>query len=142
LCVTRVAKQRGSAAVFEEFGQLVGVQRGIEWDNRASCGDGSQISCYPPGMVIGHDSQARSARESVFEDPSAHGFGHAAEFGIGAAFNVIVALKFQSDVVRPTLRAFGKTVVESRHGSSGLYTKNVLTAEAAEPAENEGAALH
>jgi hypothetical protein len=57
------------------------------------------------------------------------------KFGVGATLEVIVALNFQSDVVRPTLRAFDKTVVESGHESCGIYTKNLSTAERAETAE-------
>ncbi len=92
-------------------------------------------------MVIGHDGQPRAASESVsgdpiFGSPSPHGFRHPVKFGIGTTLDVIMALNFQSDVVRPALRAFDKTVVESGHESCGIYTKNIFTAEFAETAED------
>src|SRR5215831_19505815 len=45
------------------------------------------------------------------------------EFAVGAAFEVIVALEFECDVIGPALGAFQKTVVERGHGSWGIYTK-------------------
>ena len=48
-----------------------------------------------------------------------------------------MVLKFERDIVGPALGAFDKTVVEGRHGSWGIYTKNLLTAEHAEAAENK-----
>jgi hypothetical protein len=59
------------------------------------------------------------------------------EFFISAALDMIVALKFQRDVVWPALRAFDKTVVKSRHESCGIYTKNLFTAERVEVPEIE-----
>jgi hypothetical protein len=82
-------------------------------------------------MVIRHDGQPRTAGEAVLGDPPPDGFGHAAEFGVGATLNLIVALEFECDVVRPALGAFDKTVVESGHESWGIYTKN--SARFAEP---------
>jgi hypothetical protein len=83
-------------------------------------------------MVICHDSEPGSPRESVFIDPSSHRFGHPAEFGVRATLDVIVPLDLESDVIGPALRAFDKTIVESGHESCGIYTKNILTAECAE----------
>ena len=62
-------------------------------------------------------------RESVFDDPAADGLCHAVKFGIGAAFDVIVALQFERDIVRPTLGAIDKAVVEGGHSSWRIYTK-------------------
>src|SRR5580693_8595113 len=76
-------------------------------------------------MVIRHNSQPRSASQSVFRNPSAYGFRHLVKLGVGAALDVIVALDFQSDVIRPALRAFDKTIVESGHESCGIYTKKL-----------------
>ncbi len=42
---------------------------------------------------------------------------------VGAAFDVIMALQFQRDVVRPALGTFDKAVVEGGHESWGIYTK-------------------
>src|SRR5260370_42646562 len=74
-------------------------------------------------MVIRHNSQPRSAHKSVLADPSADRFGHSAQFRVGAALELIVPLEFERDIVRPALRAFDEAVVESGHGSWGLYTK-------------------
>jgi hypothetical protein len=46
-----------------------------------------------------------------------------------------MALQFQRGVVRPAPGALDKTVVESGHGSWGIYTKSLFTAECAEIAE-------
>src|SRR5580658_1562242 len=80
-------------------------------------------------MVIRQDGQPRCAGESVFVDPPSDGFSHPAQLGIGAAVNLVVALEFERDVVRPSLLALEKAVVESGHGSWGIYTKNSFTAE-------------
>src|ERR1700722_2172334 len=77
-------------------------------------------------MIIGKDRQPRPARKFVFRDPAAYRFGHAAQFVIRTAFEVIVALQFQRNVVRPALRALDKAVVESGHGSWRIYTKKSL----------------
>src|ERR1017187_1179391 len=74
-------------------------------------------------MIIRHDGQSRSTCEFVLVDPSSDGFGHSAELGIRTALKLIVALEFERDVVRPSLLAFEKAVVESGHGSWGIYTK-------------------
>src|ERR1019366_9368448 len=52
-------------------------------------------------------------------------FCHAVEFGVGAAFDVIVALQFERDIVRPALGAIDKAVVEGGHSSWRIYTKCV-----------------
>ena len=71
---------------------------------------------------------SRDPRANPFSvNPSSHGFRHAAEFGVRATLDVIVTLEFESDVVRPALRAFDKAVVESGHESCGIYTKNLVT---------------
>ena len=130
-CVTRrlrmlrVAEQCRGATVFQQCGQLIGVQRGVERDHRTSRRNDSQIRRDPAGMVIRHDGQPRSASESAFSDPSPHGFRHPVKLSIRAALDVIVALDFQRDVVRPALRAFDKPVVESGHESCGIYTKKL-----------------
>src|SRR5271166_1791122 len=69
---------------------------------------------------------SRDPRESVFGNPFSHGFGHAVKFGVGTTFDLIVALEFEGNVIWPALRAFDKPVVESGHGSWGIYTKNYL----------------
>jgi hypothetical protein len=53
---------------------------------------------------------------------------------------LIVALEFERNVVGPSLGAFDKSVVESRHESIGyrswgIYTKNIFVAEPARFAE-------
>jgi hypothetical protein len=45
------------------------------------------------------------------------------KFGVRAAFEVIVALEFERDVVWPTLGAFHKAIVEGGHSSRRIYTK-------------------
>ena len=56
--------------------------------------------------------------------PAAHRFGHAAEFRVGAAFEMIVALKLERNILRPALGAFDKAIVEGGHGSWRIYTKS------------------
>ena len=48
--------------------------------------------------------------------------------------NVIVALQFQRNVIRPALGALHKTAIESGHGSWGIYTKKLIPAGRAEVA--------
>jgi len=123
-----IAEQSRSAAILQQLGQLVGVQSSVERDDRASRRNGPEIRGHPARMVVRHNGQARSARESVFCEPSSNRFRHAVEFGVGATFDAIVALDFQCDVIRPALGALDKTVVESGHESCGIYTKNLFTA--------------
>src|SRR5258708_1303317 len=130
--VLRVAEYCGGAAVFQQLGQLIGMQSGVERDNSTSGRNRPQVCCNPAGMVIRHNSQPRSAHKSVFADPSPDRLGHPAQFRIGAALELSVPLEFERDIVRPALRAFDEAVVESGHGSWGLYTKNLFTAERAE----------
>ena len=74
--------------------------------------------CQPESPAVTHAG-------SRFGHPTADGFGHAMKFGIGAAFNVVVSLQFQRDVLRPALGAFDEAVVERGHaGSRGIYTKS------------------
>ena len=81
---------------------------------------------------------SRDPRANPFlGDPSSDGLGHPAEFGVGAALDLILALQFERDIVRPALRAFDKTVIESGHESWGIYTKIWLTAECSEIAETD-----
>ena len=122
--MTHVAKNRRGAAVFQKLGDLVVVQRGIERHRRAAGSDDSQVRRNPARMIVGQDGESRSARKIIFRDPAAHAFGHAMQFGVGTAFNLVVALKFQRDIVGPAPRALHKTVVESGHSSRGIYTKS------------------
>ncbi len=124
LRMLEITKQGGGTAVFQQLGQLVGMERCVERHDGASGGDNTQINCHPPRMVICHDGQPRSACEPVFVDPSSDGFCHAAEFGVSATLKLIVSLKFKRDIVRPSLLAFEKAVIEGGHGSWGIYTKN------------------
>src|SRR5580658_1369066 len=130
-----VAEECRSSAVFQQLGQLVGVQRSVERDHRASRCNDAEIRSHPARMVIRHNGQARSARKSVFVNPPSHGFRHAVELSVGATLDLIVALEFQGDVRRPAVGALDKAVVESGHESCGIYTKNPFTAERAEIAE-------
>jgi len=57
------------------------------------------------------------------------------EFGVGAALDVIVALDFERNVIRPALRAFDKAVIERGHGSWKYYRKKHLNRRPAETAE-------
>lgn len=107
------------------------MERGIEGDDAAACGDCSQVHGDPTGMVIGEETDAR-ARESIFGCPASDGFGHAAESGVGVTIELIEALQFDGGIVRPALRAFYETVIESGHGSRRIYTKSMLNAEASE----------
>src|ERR1035437_5749539 len=67
-------------------------------------------------------------RECPYRNPSAHRFRHAAQFGVGATFEMIVTLQFQRDIVRPALGAFNKAIVEGGHWSWRIYTKACRTA--------------
>ena len=82
-------------------------------------------------MVIRHDGQARSALEICFRDPASHRFGHPAKLGIGATLDLIVALEFERNIVRPALLALDKAVVKSGHGSMWNIHEKVTTAETA-----------
>src|SRR5258708_1092233 len=130
-----VAEQSRSAAVFQQLGQLIGVQGGIQWDDRTSRRNDAEISRDPAWMVVGQNGQTRSASESVLGDPSPDRFGHPADPPIRTTVDVIMTLQFQRGVVRPASGALDKTVVESGHGSWGIYTKSLLTADCAEIAE-------
>src|SRR5579872_4505181 len=79
-------------------------------------------------MIIGKNGQSRCMPIPAFSDPSSDRFCHAADFGIGATLDVIVALKFKGDMVWPAVRALDKTVIERGHGSWGIYTKSLSTA--------------
>jgi len=119
----------------QELGELVGVKRGIEGNDCASCRDDAEINGDPAGMVICEDGQRGSMCELFIDNPTAYRFGHAAQFGISTTFQVIRALKLKRNVIGPAVGAFAKTVVESGHRSWGIYTKNLLTAENTEIAK-------
>ncbi len=77
-------------------------------------------------MIVGQDGDACAGGEcglvdSLFSDPSfvnpaADGFGHVVEFGVGVALDLVLALEFDGDIVRPALGAFDETIVERGHG--------------------------
>jgi hypothetical protein len=67
-------------------------------------------------MVIRQNRQARSAGDSILDNPSPHGFGHPPQFGVTAALEVVVALNLQSNILRPALGTLDKTIVERWHG--------------------------
>ena len=119
-----IAKQDGGSTVLQQLGQLVGMERRIERHDGASRGDNSKIGRHPSRMIIRNHGQSRAGRKSVFADPSSNGFRHAAKFGVSTAFDLIVALEFQRDVVRPSLLALKKAVVESGH-DRGEYTRKI-----------------
>src|ERR1700683_197499 len=123
LCVSHIAEQSRRAAVFQQLGELVRVQRCVERHYRTSRCNNAQIYRHPSWMIIRHNGQPRSRRESVFADPSSDGFSHPAKLVVGVALDVIMALEFQCHIIWPALGAFEKTVVERGHESCGIYTK-------------------
>ena len=56
-------------------------------------------------------------------DPTSNRFGHPAQVGVSATFDLIIALKFEGNIMWPALLALDKTVVESGHRSWAIYTK-------------------
>jgi hypothetical protein len=112
-----------SAGVLEKLADLICVKRSVERHRGAARGDDSEVCRDPARVVVRQDGQSRSARKALFGDPPAHRLCHAVKFGVGAAFTVVVGLKFQRHIVRPALGTFDKAIVESRHASWGIYTK-------------------
>ena len=92
------------AAVFQEFQNLVVVKRCIERDRDATRGDDTQIGGDPAWMIVGEDRQPGTWWNVVLGNPAADRFSPAVKLAIGTAFEMIVTLEFESDVVR---RAFG-----------------------------------
>src|ERR1700751_5387672 len=115
-----VYEYRRSPAVFEKFHDLVVMQGRIQWNRNAARGDDTEVSRDPARMVVGKDGKPRSGSEIVFRDPAPDGLGPALQFTVGAAFEVVVTLEFECDVIRPALGALQKTVVERGHGSWGI----------------------
>lgn len=115
-----VAESCRGAGVFQEFGDLIVMKGGIERHHCAAGGDDSQICRDPSWMVIGKDGEPRSARELAFDDPPGHGLGHAVQLAVSAAFELIVPLEFDGDIVRPSLDTLDEAVVERGHGSVGV----------------------
>ena len=58
-----IGDEQGCATVFEEFGDLVGVEGGVERNSGAPGGDGSQIGGHPAWMVVGEDGYPRARGE-------------------------------------------------------------------------------
>src|SRR5437879_1920937 len=85
-------------------------------------------------MIVGQDGQPRSAGKSVLCDPASDRLRHPPQFSIGATLDPIGKLQFQRNVLRPALGALDKTVVESGHGSWGIYTKVTGAAGVCRPA--------
>ncbi len=110
-----ISHQQGSATVFEELGDLVGVESGIERYSRVAGGNGAQVRRYPARVVVGKDGDARAGREILFCQPAAHGFGHLARFRVCIALHLVVALDFEGNVLGSALLGFDKLVVESGH---------------------------
>jgi hypothetical protein len=108
------------AAVLEEFGDLVGVEGGVERDRSVAGGDRPQVGGDPAGMVVGKDGDACARRQFLVGQPAADGFGHLASFGVSVAFDLVVALDFERDVLRPALFGFDELVVERGHGTEEI----------------------
>src|SRR4051794_9602417 len=79
-------------------------------------------------MIIRKNGQPRPTWELFLLYPPPHTLGHPAKFRVRAALDVIPPLKFQGYVVGPALGAVRKPVVESGHGSWGIYTKSARDA--------------
>jgi hypothetical protein len=94
---------------------LIGVQGSIKWHGNATGGYDSEINRHPSGMVVGKDRESGSAFEPLLTDPPAYGLGHPPQVRVGTAFELIVTLKFERDVIGPTIGALYKPVIESGH---------------------------
>src|SRR5579864_2300331 len=108
------------SAVFQKFDDLVVMQSRVQRNRNAARRDDAEISRDPSRVVVGKDREPRSGSEIVFSDPAPDGLGPALQFTVGAAFEVVVTLEFECDVIRPALGALQKTVVERGHGSWGI----------------------
>jgi len=73
-------------------------------------------------MIVGEDRDARARTQFLFREPAAHGFRHAARFGVSVALDLVVALDFEGDRLRPVLLTGDKLVVKGGHEGSGKYT--------------------
>src|SRR5450631_2265965 len=120
----RVTEDCRCAAVFQKLGDLIGMQGRVEGNGGAARGDDSQVRRDPVRVIIGQNCESGSVGKSVLGNPPANRFGHAVQFFVGAAFDVIVALEFERDIGRPALRAFNKAIVEGGHSSWRIYTKS------------------
>ena len=117
-----VGDEQGSATVFEELGDLVDVEGSVEGNGGVTGGDGAQVGGHPARMVVGKDGDARAGGEVLLGQPAADRFGHLAGLGVGVAFDLVLALDFESDVLGAALFGFDKLVVESGHEGRGKYT--------------------
>src|SRR5579863_2355889 len=115
-----VTEQQRAAAVLEQLRNLLGTKCSIKRNSCVSARDDAQIDRDPTRMIVGEYGDAGSPREVLFREPAADRLGHPTKFGVGVTFHPVVALDFESDVIRPALRALAKTVVESGHGSRGI----------------------
>jgi len=115
-----VAEEQGRAAVDEQFLDLVGVEGGVEGDGGASGGDDAELGGDPAGMIGGEDGDAGVAGNAGGE-PVGDALGHAGKFGEGNAFNGILALNFEGDVVGEVASGFLETLVEGGHGERESY---------------------
>ena len=117
-----IGDEQGSATVFEEFGDLVGVEGGVEGNGSVAGGDDAQVGGNPARVVVGEDGDARAGGELLLREPAPHGFGHLAGLGVGVALDLVLALDFEGDVLGAALFGFDKLVVESGHERRGKYT--------------------
>jgi hypothetical protein len=73
-------------------------------------------------MIVRQDRNPGARLKLTLGQPAADALGHASRFGVGAAFDPVTSLNFESGVVGPALSTLAKEIVEGRHGPAGKYT--------------------
>ena len=101
----------------EQLGDLTRIQGRIQRYYRASGSEDSQIGRHPQRVIAREDRNACCWRQLSFCEPSPNRFGHAPQCCIGMPLNLIVALDFDSDVIRPSLGTQNELVVKTGHSS-------------------------
>ena len=110
-----IGEEQGTAAVFQEFPNLVSMESSIEGNSSAACSDRSQIGCSPARVIVGENSDPRARLLTLVYKPSSNGFGHAPQVGAGIALQSVAALHFKRYVAGPALLAGHKLVVKGWH---------------------------
>ncbi len=98
------------------------MECGVEGHSGVAGGDSAQVAGHPARMVVGKEGDACARGQLFLGQPAADRLGHLASLGVGIAFDLVVALDFEGNVLRAALRGFDKLVVKSGHEGRGKYT--------------------
>src|SRR5271166_3156260 len=99
------------------------MESSVERNCRSAGGDDSQVCGHPAGVVSCENGDARVAWNPRRE-PTGDTLCHTGEFGEGDAFDCLLPLNLEGNVVGELPGRFLKSLIEGGHGSEKSYRKS------------------